>query len=106
MTLLSIRQINFEELCLSTNMDEAIVLELVEYKIVEPAAGHHRDEWLFDVRAASRVNRALRLHRELMLDMADLALVLKLLDDNEQLQEENARLRQRLKRFEINDTNQ
>jgi len=101
MTLLSVMHISFEELCSSISIDEAIVLELMEYQIIQPDTGNAREEWLFNAAAVSVVKKAIRLHRDLQIDLADVALVVKLLEENAELQEENARLKQRLRRFEI-----
>ena len=104
MTSLSILQVSFEEVCLSANMDEAMLLELMENQIIQPETRHAREEWLFTATAVSVVKKALRLHRDLQIDLADVALVVKLLEENAALQEENARLKQRLGRYIASDT--
>jgi len=91
--------INFDEFTLSVNINEERVLELVEYGIVIPASGEHAQEWLFNVDAVSTAKKALRLHRDLAIDWADIALVLNLLDEMEELRSENEMLKQRLNRF-------
>jgi len=48
MTSLSIVHVSFEELCLSANSDETIVLELVEYQVIQPDTGNTPEEWLFN----------------------------------------------------------
>ena len=100
MTSISIKHISFEELCASVNIDQATVYELVEYQVIQPETGRVPEEWLFNAAAVSVVKKALRLHRDLQIDLADVALVVKLLQDNEVLREENVRLKQRLRRFE------
>jgi len=104
MTSLSVMHISFEELCLSANMDEAMVLEWVEYQVIQPDTGNAPEEWLFSAAAVNVLKKALRLQRDLQLDLADVAMVVKLLEENEALQEENARLKQRLRRFEIENS--
>jgi len=52
----------------------------------------------------SVVKKALRLHRDLQIELTDGALVVKLLEENAALQEENARLKQRLGRYIASDT--
>jgi len=104
MTSLSVMHISFEELCASLNIDQATVYELVEYQIIRPDTGTAPQEWLFNAAAVSVVKKAIRLHRDLQIDLADVALVVKLLEENEALQEENARLKQRLSRFEAGDS--
>jgi chaperone modulatory protein CbpM len=104
MTSLSVMHISFAELCASVNIDQATVYELVEYRIIRPDTGNVPEEWLFNAAAVSVVKKALRLQRDLQIDLADVALVVKLLEENAALQEENTRLKQRLGRFEIDNS--
>ena len=48
-------------------------------------------------------SKATRIHRDLAIDWADIALVLKLLGEVEVLRAENAMLKQRLSRFLAKD---
>ena len=64
-----------------------------------PIAGSQPLQWVFQLNAVARVQKAARLSRDLALEWADLSLVLQLLDDIEQLSLENQHLKQRLARF-------
>jgi chaperone modulatory protein CbpM len=92
-------RISIEEICQSVNISEDFILELVQYSIVVPVAGDAPKEWLFNPDSVSVVKKATRLHRDLAIDLADLALVLNLLSEIDVLKEENSRLKQRLNRF-------
>ncbi len=99
MTQLSIMQISFEELCQSVSVTEELLLELVAHGIVEPVQGNHQEEWLFNVNAVNIASKATRIHRDLAIDWADIALVLNLLEEIETLKTENSLLKNRLNRF-------
>lgn len=99
MMKLSILHVSFEELRQSVSVSEELLLELVAHGIVAPVQGELQEEWLFNVAAVNVIGKAARLHRDLAIDWADIALVLKLLEEVETLRTENAMLRQRLGRF-------
>lgn len=91
--------ISFADLCQSVSINEALMIELVDYGIVTPVAGQQQEEWLFNVTAVSVANKAKRIHQDLVIDWADIPLVLRLLEEMEELRVENNYLRQRLNRF-------
>lgn len=99
MTQNPIMHINFEELSESINSSEELVIELIEYGIVVPSSGDQPQTWLFAANAVSVAKKAIRIHHDLTLDWADIALVLSLLEEREQLLAENNMLKQRLSRF-------
>lgn len=91
--------LELEELCESARLPREVLLEIVEVGIVEPLE-RRGDQWLFSVESLTLVRRAVRLHREFELDWPGIAVALRLLDEVELLRSENARLRQRLSRYE------
>lgn len=91
--------LNFEELCLSANISEQSLIELIEHNIVVPSTGLQPQHWQFHVGCVMQVKKAVRLHRDLDIDWVDLGLVLNLLDENERLKNENIQLQQQLSRF-------
>ncbi|MDO8417626.1 MAG: chaperone modulator CbpM [Agitococcus sp.] len=99
MTSLSMLNISFADLCQSVSINEELMIELVEYGIVTPVTGEQQEEWLFNVTAVSVANKAKRIHQDLVIDWADIPLVLSLLEEIEALKNENHHLRQRLNRF-------
>jgi chaperone modulatory protein CbpM len=93
--------LNFTELCHSTNLNETQLHELIEFSVVTPLAGNHMHEWLFEVASVSLIKKATRIHRDLAIDWAGIALILNLLDDIEKLQTENNQLKKQLSRFRV-----
>lgn len=91
--------LELEELCEGARLPRETLLEIVEVGIVEPLE-RRGDTWLFSVESLTLVRRAVRLQREFEVDWPGTALALRLLDEVEQLRSENARLRQRLARYE------
>lgn len=91
--------LSFAELCLCAEISKETMLELVQNDIATPYEGTQPHEWQFDVACVIKVKKAARLHRDLDIDLADLYLVLNLLDEIEQLKNENAQLKQQLGRF-------
>lgn len=103
MTSLSIVHVSFAELCESVSINEEMMLELIGYGIVAPVQGNLPQEWLFSASAVNVVSKATRIHHDLAIDWADIALVLNLLEEVETLRTENAMLKQRLSRFLAED---
>jgi len=88
-----------EELCQRRSLEAEFVVQCVEVGITE-VSGSRREQWLFPVGAAHRLEKAFRLRRDLDLDFTALALVLDLLDDIDQLHGRIDRLNQRLGEWE------
>lgn len=91
-------KLTLSELCLAVELPEQTFLELVRYDIVRPE-GQQPAEWAFDATMVSIAKRAVRLHRDLELDWAAIAVIEELIEQREQLQSENASLRRQLQRF-------
>lgn len=85
-------ELSVEDLCRLCGVEGARVVELVEEGIVEPQ-GRDRENWRFRGVSISRVRCAVRLQRDLGVNLAGAALALELL-------EELNRLRARLQRLE------
>ncbi len=92
-------QLNVEEFCHCASISETLLHELVEHSIAVPVAGVHAHEWLFNITTVSIVKKATRIHRDLAIDWAGIALALNLLDDIEKLKVENEHLKKQLSRF-------
>ena len=90
--------LNLKEVCQQLQLSEHICVELVEYGVVSPA-GSHPSEWAFDLNMVCMIQRAMRLHSDLGIDWADIALVADLLEERDRLRLENQGLRRRLARF-------
>lgn len=62
-------------------LDIEHLIEMVEVGVVEPASGREPGEWRFDAHALIRVRRAMRLRRDLAVDLAGAAVVLDLIEE-------------------------
>lgn len=91
--------INFTELCESANMTPDYLSELITYNIIKPVAGKTPDDWRFSTNAVKIVNKAIRLHQDLEIEWADIALVVDLLDEIDQLESENRQLKKQMNRL-------
>ena len=77
------------EICSLCRLSNAHLIELVEEGILQPVGSSPRD-WSFPARDLARLRRALRLQRDLEVNLAGVALAMDLLDEMERLR---ARLR-------------
>jgi chaperone modulatory protein CbpM len=78
-------ELSMTEICRVCRVDQSIIVSLVEEGIVEPST---RDEmpWRFSEVSLPKVERALRLQRDLELNLSGVAFVLDLLEEIDQLQ--------------------
>lgn len=81
--------VTFTELCQSCDVGGDVVAEMVELGILEPTGGDPGD-WCFAAVGLRRATTAVRLQRDLGVNLAGAALALELLDRIERLE---ARLR-------------
>jgi len=77
-------ELSFDELCELCHVEEALVLEMVTEGVIDPA-GEARQEWRFTGIEVRRVQIALRLTRELDVNLPGAALALDLLEEIETL---------------------
>lgn len=73
-------EVSMAELCRACAVDAERVLEMVEIGLLEPRGGRRAD-WRFSGLALYRAQTALRLHRDLQVNLAGAALALDLLDE-------------------------
>ena len=91
-------ELSLVDICEAVELPEQTFVELVEHGIIRPG-GRQPSEWSFDLTMVSIAKRALRLHRDLDLDWAAVAVIVDLIEERDRLQAENEQLRQRLQRF-------
>lgn len=90
-----------QEFCETCGLNREIVVELVEHGIVAPEKCARAEEaWSFSIFAVHRAQRALRLRRDLDVDLPGLSLSLDLLEEVERLREQVNRLKQQLRALE------
>jgi chaperone modulatory protein CbpM len=86
------------EICERGDCHAEFVIKLVDYGIISPLEEAQEARlWQFDVLALNRMHTALRLQRDLKLNLPGLAMSLELLDEVQELRREVARLDQRLR---------
>jgi chaperone modulatory protein CbpM len=98
MSLTPTTYLSFTEVCVQSGVEEDTVFEIIEQGIVEPI-GASSDEWKFSPEMLILTKKAVRMHRDLDVDWAGIALAIELLDELELLREQNRHLQQRLSRF-------
>lgn len=80
-----------KELCEICRVSSQLIDDLVEYQIILPKPLTH-DQWIFNLTELKRIQTALRLQRDLEVNLAGVALVLDLLDELHSLREQSALL--------------
>ncbi|RDI41812.1 chaperone modulator CbpM [Aquicella lusitana] len=83
--------VSLEEICEICNISADFIQDLIEYEIVHPE-GELPEEWQFDLDELQRIKTALRLQRDLEVNLAGVAVVLDLLDEMERLRARMAML--------------
>jgi chaperone modulatory protein CbpM len=86
-------EVTMNEICEACRVEQSVIIALVEEGIVEPMT-EKVQPWRFSATNLPRVVRALRLQRDLELNLAGVAFALNLIDEIETL-------RNRLKRMEL-----
>jgi chaperone modulatory protein CbpM len=77
--------VTFAEVCRSCGVADEVVVEMVELGILDPAGGG-RGDWRFAAPSLRRAAAAVRLQRDLGVNLAGAALALELLDRIERLE--------------------
>ncbi len=98
MTDTVVMEMDVTEICEVLSVSRQTLIQVVEEGIVEPP-GESPQHWLFDTRMVTVAKKACRLHDDLGIEWAGVALALQLMDEAECLRQENHRLRRRLERF-------
>ena len=78
-------ELTVSDLCRSCSVRREKIMALVEEGILTPIPRKPDDAYTFSGSSVKRANRALRLQRELELDLSSVALALELLEEIEQL---------------------
>jgi chaperone modulatory protein CbpM len=89
---------NLDTICEAADIPHNTLIEIVTHGIVKPD-GESPTDWTFEWHSVTVINKANRLHRDLDIDWAGIALAMDLLDELESLRSENLMLKQRLQRF-------
>lgn len=88
------------EVCERGDCHAEFVIKLVSYGIIAPVEEvSEARQWQFDVDALARLQKAMRLQRDLKLNLPGLAVSLDLLDEVQDMRREIARLNQQLRQL-------
>lgn len=91
---------SLREICERGNCHAEFVIKLVDYGVIAPLDEvPEMRQWQFDVAALSRLRKALRLQRDLKLNLPGLAMSLELLDEVQDMRREVDRLNQRIRQL-------
>lgn len=79
--------ITLVELCEACNAEQTVLIEMVEFGVldVEPPQVEQPSEWIFQAATVERAQKALRLHRDLSINLEGVALALDLLAEIDEL---------------------
>lgn len=78
-------ELTLAELTQILNMPDEFFYDLIEYEIVRPQ-GSRPEEWSFNLNQLERIKAAIRLQRDLEINLAGVAIVLDLVDEMEKLE--------------------
>ena len=98
MTNITLR-IHLDELCLSADISQEAIIEVVEYGIVTPLEGDTLSEWVFDLESAHWIKKAIKLNQQLQIDWLATTMVVELMKKQQELIKENKQLKVRLSRL-------
>lgn len=88
----TVREVSFDELCAICHITPDFVIELVAYGTIEPH-GNSVSTWRFDAHQLHIIRTATRLHHDLEVNHAGIALAIDLLQQVNDLQVELAILK-------------
>ncbi len=92
-TVIILDEISFKLTEISTicNVNETLIIEFVDYGILEPL-GKEPKEWVFSAKNLKRAQKAIRLSRDLEINLAGISLILELLDEIGELRQKSSLL--------------
>lgn len=84
--------LTLEEICRAIHADNHLIVELVEYHIIEPK-GVAQENWVFDHTCLKRARLARNFYYDLEVNLAGIGLLIDMLERIEMLESTIARLR-------------
>lgn len=88
------------EVCERGECHAEFVIKLVSYGIIAPVEpATEARQWLFDLAALARLHKAIRLQRDLKMNLPGLAMSLELLDEVQDMRREVNRLSRQLQQL-------
>lgn len=91
---------SLREICERGDCHAEFVIKLVNYGVIAPLDDvPEKHRWQFNVAALNRLQKAMRLKRDLRLNLPGLAMSLELLDEVQDMRREVERLNQRIRQL-------
>ncbi|OGT43803.1 MAG: hypothetical protein A3F13_01470 [Gammaproteobacteria bacterium RIFCSPHIGHO2_12_FULL_40_19] len=84
--------LSFEEICRAIHADNDLIVQLIEYHIIQPK-GSSRDDWAFDHLCLKRAKLARNFYYECEVNLAGIGLLIDMLEKIEALENHIARLK-------------
>jgi len=84
--------LSFTEICSATKVNPQLVLELIEYHIIQPQ-GNAESNWAFDHICLKRVRLARNFYHDLEVNLPGIALAIDMLERIDALEAEIAKLK-------------
>jgi chaperone modulatory protein CbpM len=94
--------LSLEELLERGGVSVEVIIEMVEFDIIHPK-GDAPEAWQFNIETVARMQKALRLQKDLEINFSGIALSLDLLEEVARLKNEIARLEHYLKLHQTED---
>ncbi|MGK0272102.1 MAG: chaperone modulatory protein CbpM [Cocleimonas sp.] len=85
-------EMNLDELCECCQVSTEVVLKFIEYGVINPCEGNSPEHWRFHQSVQIRTDKAIRLKRDLGINVSGVALTLELLDEIEELKSQLSHL--------------
>ncbi len=81
------QEMTLDDVCIACQVDRSVIVELVDEGVVKPSV-IRGESWRFSAGKLPRIARALRLQRDLELNVSGVAFVLDLLNEIERLRKQ------------------
>jgi len=76
------------ELCVTCHAPAELIIRMIDHGVISPSEGNSSRQWRFHSSTLVRADKALRLKRDLGLNLAGAALALELLDEIDELRQQ------------------
>lgn len=90
--------IYLEEFCISHNIEVSLIHQLVDFEILTLEKAENQE--MIEINELPKLEKMIRLHQELEINAEGLQAIYHLLEQVENLQRENIKLRRKLNLFE------
>src|SRR3989338_4154287 len=77
--------LSFEEICRAINSDHQLIIQLIEYQIIQPQGASQKD-WVFDHIALKRARLARNFYYDFEVNFEGVALLVDMLEKIEELE--------------------